>query len=416
MLSAWALLFGAVLVALTLAEKPLRRLPLSPAVIYLGIGWSAAALLGSPLDPASSALADRAPALPLAIELAVLVSLLAVGLRLRVPSTIHAWSPALWLAVPGMAITVALGTLAAAWLLDLAWPAALLLASIAAPTDPVLASEVQIRSRADGDAVRLALTAEGGLNDGTALPAVMLALGWMGLHDLGEGGSRWLLHDVVWAIGGGLVIGVALGHAVGAALKKRTLDGDPLLRDELVYIGVLMLAFGLARLTSTSTFVVTFAAGAALLLPFRDAATAPEGRNLAQRMDDFGARVERVIEAASVLAVGGVLYAVQPGWREVVFGVLLAVIVRPIAVWAVLRRRSMLSSQRRLVAWFGIRGIGTVYYLAYALESGVSGSTGGTLIQASLAAVAVSVLLHGISATPLMGTYQRGRASLAQRR
>jgi NhaP-type Na+/H+ or K+/H+ antiporter len=100
----------------------------------------------------------------------------------------------------------------------------------------------------------------------------------------------------------------------------------------------------------------------------------------------------------------------------VVFGVLLAVIVRPIAVWAVLRRRSMLSSQRRLVAWFGIRGIGTVYYLAYALESGVSGSTGGTLIQASLAAVAVSVLLHGISATPLMGTYQRGRASLAQRR
>ena len=208
MLSAWALLFGAVLLALTVLEKPLRRLPLAPAIIYLVVGAAAGTLLGA---PDAQGIVRHAETIALATELAVLVSLLAVGLRLQVPPTWRAWQVALLLAGPGMVFTVVLGMAAAVVLLGLPWPHALLLAAVLAPTDPVLASEVQIRSDADRDTVRLSLTAEGGLNDGTALPAVLGALGLIGLHELGPAGGTWLLHDLVWGIGGALAIGLALG-------------------------------------------------------------------------------------------------------------------------------------------------------------------------------------------------------------
>ena len=411
MLSTWALLFGAVLLALTVLEKPLRRLPLAPAVIYLAVGVVAGLLLDA---PDNAAITDHASTLELVTELAVLVSLFAVGLRLQAPPTWHAWQAALLLAGPGMVMTVALGMAAAVVILGLPWQAALLLAAVLAPTDPVLASEVQIRSDADRDAVRLSLTAEGGLNDGTALPAVMAALGLIGLRELGPAGSRWLLQDVVWAIGGALLIGVALGRVGGALLRARSSAGDPLLRDELLYMGLVMTAFGLARLTATSTFVVTFAAGVTLLLPFRAPALAGSGQALAQRLGEFGARIERLVEAATVLAVGVALYGVRPGWQAWMFGGVLALAVRPLAVLAVLRNRHLLRSQRRLISWFGIRGIGTLYYLAFVLEQGVAGSVAAALIEASLAAVAVSIILHGVSATPLMTAYQWRRSTMSR--
>jgi len=410
MLSVWALLFGAVLFALTLLEKPLRRLPLAPAVIYLAVGVVAGMLLGA---PDAAAITDRAHTLELVTEFAVLVSLVAVGLRLQAPPTWRVWHPALLLAGPGMVMTVALGTGVAAVILGLPWQAALLLAAVLAPTDPVLASEVQIRSDVDRDEVRLSLTAEGGLNDGSALPAVMAALGLIGLHELGPAGSRWLLLDVVWSIGGALLMGVALGRAAGALLRVRSSAGDPLLRDELLYVGVVMAAFGLARLTATSTFVVAFAVGVTMLLPFREPALASPGQALALRLGEFGARIERLVEAATVLAVGLALYGVRPCWQAWLFGAVLALAVRPLAVWAVLRTGHLLRSQRRMIGWFGIRGIGTLYYLSFVLDQGVAGSVAAELIEASLAAVAVSIILHGVSATPIMIAYQRRRAAMS---
>ena len=411
MLTPTLLLFGAVLLALTLADRLVRRLPLSPAVIYLIVGLAAGALLGA---PDADTLIDRAAPVVVATEAAVLVSLLAVGLRLRVPPTLRAWREALLMAGPGMVVTIVLGAAAAMVLLGLPWPAALLLGAIMAPTDPVLASEVQTRHEADRDAVRLSLTAEGGLNDGSALPAVMLALGLLGLHTLGANGGAWLWNDLVWAIGGGALIGVLAGWVLGLLLRWRILKGDKLARDELLYVGAVAFAFGLAKATSTSTFVVMFAVGVTLLLPLRGDAVADSAQALSKRLDDFGARIERLVEAATVLAVGLALNSVIPTWPMLAFGLVLVVLVRPLSVFAVVRRRTMARHQRRLVAWFGIRGIGTLYYLAFAIEHGVQGPLAHTLVGASLAAIAMSILLHGISATPLMESYQQRRRALPQ--
>lgn len=403
------LLFGGVLLALVLADPLVRRLPLSPAVVYLGVGWAAGATLGG---PGMAQLQDSAGAVVVVTELVVLVSLLAVGLRLRVPPTWAAWRVALLMAGPGMVVVMVLGMLAAVGVLGLPWAAALLLAAIMAPTDPVLASEIQIKDTQDRDAVRLSITAEGGLNDGTALPGVMLALGLMGLHELGENGLQWAWSDLLWAIGGGALLGVALGRGLGRALHARLAAGDRIARDELLYFGAVTLAYGLARLTGTSAFVVVFAAGVTLLAPVLAGPPVVEhgGQRLAQRLESFGGRIERLVEAATVMAVGVALHAVSVDWRTLVFGLLLVLVVRPLSVYAVVRRSAMVRSQRRLVAWFGIRGIGTLFYLAYALDHGVTGALAEEMVAASLVAIALSIVLHGVSATPLMVAYQRRRS------
>jgi NhaP-type Na+/H+ or K+/H+ antiporter len=410
MLTVALLLFGAVLLSAVLADRALRTLPLTPAVVYLVVGWLAGAVLGAP-DAAT--LVSQAPTWVVATEVAVLMSLLAVGLRLRVPGQLRLWAVALLLAGPGVVVAVAVGAALAVWLLQLPWPAALVLAAVMAPTDPVLASEVQIRHGQDRDAVRLSLTAEGGLNDGSVLPAVMLGLGLMGLHSLGDGGvlgsPRWWWYDLVWPIGGGAALGMGLGWVMGRALKWRTQTGDKLARDELLYVGAVALGYGLARWTHTSSFVVVFALGVTLLEPFRSLALADGGQALADRLHAFGARIERLVEAATVLAVGLALHAVQPSWEVTAFGLLLVLVVRPLSVFAVVRRQALTRSQRRLVAWFGIRGIGTLFYLAFAIEHGVGGSLAEEMIGATLVAIALSIVLHGVSATPLMTRYQARR-------
>lgn len=400
------LLLGAALIALVLAEPALRRLPLSPAVIYLLLGWLAGMAIGA---PDAAMLGQHATPMVVATEFAVLVSLFAVGLRLKVPPRLHVWRVALLMAGPGMVLTVVGATVAAMLLLDLSLAAALLLAAVVAPTDPVLASDVQIRSESDRDAVRLSLTAEGGLNDGTALPAVMLGLGLLGLHELGSGWQHWWLTDLVWPIGGGALIGAGMGWLLGALLRWQLNRGDPVVRDELLYVGAVALAYGVARAMHLSAFVVVFMVGATLLLPLRTATLSKRARPLTVRMGAFGARYERLVEAAMVLSVGVALSGVSIDLKDLLFALTVIVLVRPLAVWAIVRERTLPRVQRRLVAWFGIRGIGSLFYLSYALEHGVTGETGRALIAATLCCVAVSILLHGVSATPLMAAYQRRR-------
>ncbi len=418
MLGLALVLFGGVLLALVLADQAVRRLPLTPAVIYLAVGWAAGAVLGA---PPLAELVRRAPLLSDITEMVVLVSLFAVGLRLRMPPSLRAWRVALWLAGPGVVVAIVAGALPAMWLLGFSLPAALLLAAVLAPTDPVLASEVQIRSQQDRDAVRLSLTAEGGLNDGSALPAVMLALGLMGLHDLGEGGplasTRWWLRDFAWPIGGAAVLGVLLGRLLGHALHMRGVRGDRLARDELLYVGAVALAAGLARLTETSAFVLVFVVGATALEPLHrlgddDAGAAPVADEaLWDRMHRFGARIERLVEAATVLAVGVALHSVPVGGPALLYGLVLVALVRPLSVLAVVRPGSVGRGQRRLLAWFGIRGVGSLYYLAFAVSHGVEGALAERLGAAVLTAIALSIVLHGVSATPLMTRYQQRRSA-----
>jgi NhaP-type Na+/H+ or K+/H+ antiporter len=414
MLTATLLLLGVVLLAMCLLELVVTRLPLSPAVIYLAVGWVAGwmvqdQVLTPPTAPA------RADMLVIITEIAVLISLFAVGLQLRIPLTFKGWRVAAILASASMLATIALATLAGWWLMPgLGFAGALLLAGILAPTDPVLASEVQIRSRNDRDAVRVSLTAEGGLNDGTALPVVMLALGLLGIGELGPAGTRWLWHDLAWPIVGGALLGWAFGRGLGKVIHVLLRHGHGLCWDELLYLGIITVAYGLSRVTDTSSFLFVFAAALGLFHRSPQATDSlqragVEPDELAERLLAFGHRCGRLVEVVMVLLLGFAMPWVQWRGEPLVYALLLLGAIRPLSVLLTVPGREMPRIQRRVVAWFGIRGVGSLFYLALVIDSGIAPALSTDLVNATLPAIALSVLLHGVSATPLMALYRQRR-------
>ncbi len=408
MLIATLLLIGTVLLAMSLAQTLVARLPLSPALLYLAIGWLAASVAAPPLPEPD--LIAHATVLRVLAEIAVLLSLFAIGLKIRVAATWAAWRVPVLLATTSMLWAVALATMLAAWWLPLSWPMAFLLAAILAPTDPVLASDVQTHGEHDRDALRLSLTVEGALNDGTAFPLVMLALGLLGLQELGANGLRWLQVDLLWSVGAGVALGVACGRAIGWALLRRLRVQPDSQGDELVYLGAIALVYGLSLALHASAFLAVFACGATLLRQHPATRAEPEAIGLGKDLQAFGARCERLAEVLMVLLIGAALTRVSWSAEVLVFALGVVLLVRPASVLLGLPPKALPTTQRRLVAWLGIRGVGSLFYLAFVLERGVQGAAAQTVISACLVSLAVSIALHGVSATPLMNWYQRRRA------
>src|SRR5262249_37912769 len=181
----------------------IERLPISAAIVYLAFGY---ALGRDGVGLLDVDLRSHLPVVRAIAEIGVVVSLFSVGLRLGVPLSDAAWRVPVRLAGPGMIATIILATLAAWALLGVGWGVALLLAAIVAPTDPVLASEVQIRHPTERDRVRFGLSAEGGLNDGLAAAGILLGLALVG-H--GPRLAEWLAWEVAWSLPAGPVIGRA---------------------------------------------------------------------------------------------------------------------------------------------------------------------------------------------------------------
>jgi len=421
----WTLLFGVLLIAMVLMGTLLERLPLSAAMIYLGVGFG--------LGPAGWAILTPDPVVHAAIverlaEAAVLISLFSVGLKLSLPLTHRDWWLPVRLAFGSMTATVGLVAVVAVLALDLPLGAAILLGAIMAPTDPVLASAVQVRSSADRDRLRFCLTGEGALNDGAAFPFVMLGLGLLGVHDLGAWGWRWLAMDVLWSTAGGLAIGAGVGASVGAlVVYLRGRHGESVGLDELLAVGLIAVAYGLAVASHAYGFLSVFAAGLALgrvkeraAVSLMSAAAMP-GETAAARaprpdrtsaymtraVAGFNEQLERFGELAIVLAVGAMLTFAHWSADTAAFLVLLFLVIRPASVWLGLLRAPLSRDQRAMVAWFGIRGIGSVYYLTYAIDRGLPPAVVETLVSVTLAAVTASVVLHGISVRPMMYLYRK---------
>ncbi len=429
------LVAGLLLVGMALAGSVLQRLPLTASLLYLVVGVG--------LGPAGTGLLDLDPLAQAALlerltEVAVVVSLFTAGLKLRVDWRDPRWLLPLRLATVSMVATVGLVTAVGVVGLGLSLGGAILLGAILAPTDPVLASDVQVADPHDQDRLRFGLTGEAGLNDGMAFPFVMLGLGLLGYHELSGFGWRWLAVDVAWAVIIGLAIGAALGTAVGhLVLHLRRRHRSALGLDDFLTLGLIALAYGAALLVHAYGFLAVFAAGLALRRleqrltgeeafdraveqmavgtePEEEVATRPETAPvyMAQVMLGFNEQLERIGEVAVVVLVGALLFAHGLPGEAAWFVPLLLLGIRPLAVAAGLVGAGVPATERRLAAWFGIRGIGSLYYLMFAVEQGVGDPLAGQLTSLVLSAVAVSVVVHGVSVTPLMAWYER---RLAQR-
>ena len=431
----WALIAGAIFTVMALSGTLLKRLPLSTSMLYL--------LAGFVLGPAGLEMLDPSPEadhaiLEIIVEVALLISLFAVGLKLTLPLSERRWRAPLRLATLSMLITIALLAALGVLLFKLPLGAAILLGAMLAPTDPVLASDVQLADPNDRDAVRFSLTGEGGLNDGAAFPFVMLGLGLLGLHDPGAGHWRWVTLDLVWPVAGGLVVGALCGYAIGKlVLFLRTRHKEAVGLDEFLMLGLIGVAYGAAQLASTYGFLAVFAAGLALqrsqhqraseaAVAVTDAtmgkelagdrkeklATDPQlaGAYMTQAVRGFNEQLERIVEVAVVVIVGAMLSLIVLSNNSIFYLLLLFFVVRPVAVLLGLAGLNMPSDQRLLIGWFGIRGIGSIYYLLYAIGKGLPAPLTEQLMSIVLTAVAASIVVHGISVTPLMNFYSARRA------
>ncbi len=404
----WVTVGGALLVLMALSGTLFARLPLSTAMLYLGVG---VALSPFWLGAVDLQMLKAAPMLEHLTEAVVLISLFTSGLKLSVGLQDRRWLPPLRLALLSMVISVVAVTLIGTWLLGLSLGAAVLLGGILAPTDPVLASDVQVADAADRDALRFALTGEGGLNDGTAFPVVMLGLGLLGLHEIGDYGWRWVAVDLLWASAAGLVIGALLGSSLGKlVLHLRREHKEAVGYDNFLALGLIGLAYGMALLCHAYGFLAVFAAGVALRRVEHQAMKPADADAPANAMLGFNEQLDRIGELCAVIVIGLLLWAVQ--WQHVAwwFVAALMLVVRPASVALGLLGARMLPAQRRLIGWFGIRGVGSLFYLAYAINHGIKPALAEVLTALVLSVIASSIIVHGISVTPLMSAYTRRRS------
>ena len=437
----WFLIVGGMFVGMGVASSLFKRLPLTGAMLYIVAGY----MLG-PAGPFESGgllsldIVKQAPLVRLLSEVALLASLFAIGLRLRAPISASLWSLPVRLGLLAMIVTVPLLALVCVWCLGIGWGAAWVLAAMLAPTDPVLAHDVQVRDANDLDIVRFSLSGEGGLNDGIATPFMLVALACCAsaAPDAHALSFVKVLAQSLWGIAGAIGIGALLGFATTHAVAwLRTRYAQALGLEGFFALGLIELSYGAAQSLHTFGFLAAFAAGVAMrraehratgerspqdaigAIDSSDvAATAkhPDKAHayMAESVLGFTIELERIAEMAMMILVGNLLSTLSAPlftWRSIVLVLALFIVVRPLSVELALIGSRAKPMERRLMSWFGIRGIGTVYYLAYALEHGRADQI-VPLVPYALAVVAASVFVHGMSATPLMKHYRRRRASV----
>lgn len=438
----WYLIVGALLLSMSLMASLLDRLPISPAMFYLPVGYV--------LGPAVSgliniSLVQHAELLTTLAKMALLLSLFTVGLKLRLPFRDAIWRLPLRLGVLAMLVTIPLVALAGMFMFNLPLGAAILLGGILAPTDPVLASDVQIKDVSDRDRIRYSLTGEGGLNDGTAFPFVMLGLSLLGVPSANAYINTHAMLHVAWGIAAGLVGGWFIGWVVGRLVVGLRLRFRLALgMEEFLSIGLIALTYGATEAIHGIGFLAVFAAGLAIrriestnsgqqeLDPARhrsvvdiaitggkdDIATHPAKASayMTETVLGFNQQLEQFAEFLMVILTGILLSHIGFSTAGALLALLLFFVIRPLSVALALTGAKVTPLQRRLMAWFGIKGIGSLYYLVFALQypwlapAGYRSSALAPHISSMvLTVVAMSIVMHGISSTPLMDMYQRRR-------
>ena len=416
---------GGLMLLMGLSPSLIKRVPLTSAIVYLAVGLVAGPTL---LNAYHFNPLKQSALLETLTEVAVLVSLFAAGVKMPVPFTFLRWRTPILLAFVSMSVTVAMITVFAHYALGLSLGAAVLLGAIVAPTDPVLATDVQIRHPGDRDRLRFYLTCEAGMNDGSAFPFVMLGLGLLGLHELGESGLQWALVDVVWATSAGIIIGVVLGSALARlAWKLRNGPVKHDLMDDFLGLGLIAAVYGISELVAAWGFLAVFFAAVALRqteleLSGRPPDTPDELQSAALLLSDpamdapvptvsegsllFKEHLERVSEMVLTLLVGGSLFVDSWSWPAVGLAFFLFFVARPVSVLVGLSFSRTSWRIRGLAGWFGVRGIGSLYYLMYAIQHGLPEDLALQLIQITLIVITLSIIFHGISVKPLMRRYK----------
>lgn len=436
----WTAAVGGLLLLMSLASGWIHRGPVTSFGLYLTAGiicgpWA--------LNLLQIDIAEHAEMASHITEIAMAASLFITGLKLRLPLKAPDWRIGLRLAFPAMLLTVAGVAVAAHFLTQLSWPLSMALAAIVAPTDPVLASLISVSDARDDDSLRVALSSEAGMNDGSALPLLMLAV--MLIVDQQPLSSGMLIHwasvDVLWALAAGIAIGFGFGRLIGVIATHLRSAHQDIAPNDFLALALIALSYAAAQAVDASGFLAAFAAGVGLRraelgvitrhppqdLPEDDQNPPAETLvNLNQRhlhnesgltksvglvVGDalwFGDTIERLLAAGLVLILG-VTLAQHWDFAGLLLAAILFLVIRPLAVWLATIGTGIPRARRLLLGWLGIRGIGSINYIAYAALHGVTGADAQRMMDMAFTLVVASIVVHGITVTPLENRRQARR-------
>lgn len=404
---------GALVLMTAWLPMLLRKAPLSLPILCVAVGAALFAL------PPLRQFAVHPLEFPLVVErlseLVVIVSLMGAGLKIDRMIGLRSWALTWRLLGIAMPITMLIVACLAWGLTGAGAAAALLIAAVLAPTDPVLASDVQVSGPGKGteDEARFALTSEAGFNDGFAFPFVHLAIALTAATFVAGDLLEWFIRDLLWKT----ILGAAMGYAIGRGLGyltfhlpmranlSRTGDG-------FVALAATLLAYGVAEMLGGFGFLAVFVSALALRNASRD-------HEYHQRLHGFAEEAERLLMMVllvlfgGMVAFGGLLASLD--WRMLVFVAGVLLVARPAAGLFSLLGSNLPWREQLVISFFGIRGMGSIYYLAFALNH-ASFADPRRLWAIAGSVVLASILLHGITVTPalaLLDRWQRRRGDIS---
>ena len=398
--------FGAVVLLTAWLPMLLKRVPVSLPMVCIAIG----VVLWSPFTPLAGVnpLENRYLTERLT-EFVVIIALMGAGLKLDRPLSWRGWEASWRMIGIAMPLTIAAITLLGSTILGLGIASALLLGAALAPTDPVLASDIQVGPPQSGeeDEVRFALTSEAGLNDGAAFPFVYLAIAIALSEVSGEPFlAHWALVDVIWKIAAGVSVGWIGGKAMGYLafhLPRRT--GLSETKDGFVALGITCLAYGSTEMIHGYGFLAVFVSALALR-------TVERHHRYHENLHNFAEQIERLLMMVllvcfgAAIAEGSIFGALS--WPVVVTAALILLVVRPLCGWVSLIGFPARPLEKGAIAFFGIRGLGSFYYLAFAL--GQAEFQGSKVLWVTVCFVVLSsIIMHGVLVTPVVRLLDRNR-------
>lgn len=406
---------GLTTLAAALLPRFLSHVPISTPLVFLAAGIAGFALLPRLPDP--DPLAHNEIALHLT-EICVIVSLMGAGLAINRPVGWRRWSTTWRLLAITMPLSILAMTMIGVSALGLGIASALLLGAALAPTDPVLATEVQVSEpvvddEMDDDEARLALTSEAGINDGLAFPFTYAAIavsvagiapsGWLG---------EWLAVDVAWRLSVGFLGGIIVGWLLGKLFFSHA--GERLKLSEraegFVALAATFLAYGVTELAQGYGFVAVFVCACTIR-------AAERAHGYHRVLHNFVEQIERLLTVVVLILLGGAIARGlfdTLGWIDVAIAAVFLIIIRPVTGWLGLAFGKTGPRERGVIAFFGVRGVGSLFYIAYGLQNGAFPQADRLWAIAALVVVG-SIILHGAIASPTMSYLDRRRARAARR-
>jgi len=371
-----------------------ERTNISYSIIYVLTG----AILYSITDalPFPDPLLEQESVLRLT-EMVVIISLMGTGLKIDQPFSFSSWKVPFRLVTVTMVLSIAAVTLLSSYMFDLDLASALLLGAVLAPTDPVLASDVQVGPPLEKtkDNIRFSLTAEAGMNDGMAFPFTWLAIALASPKEFSL--LYWVTNDLLLKIIIGSACGFILGRSLAYLVFKASTNQNVVVRDGFVAICATLITYGVTEMLNGYGFIAVFVAAISI-------------RNYElhhayhQKMHSFTDQIERILLAIVLILFGGALVyllARNISWTVVIFTFLCIFIIRPVTAWLSLFSTDLHNKEKAAISFFGIKGIGSFFYLAYALQH--AQFAGERFLWVIVSCVVLfSIISHGVTATYIM--------------